>query len=107
MRSGRNGAKQRKLFSKPLRARVNTPVAFGVGIITVVVVSAVWFGVVHSSGPHRRTRATPATSTTTTILNVYARTAAGMLSQAVSGVPSRVYVPDSESDTVEVIDPAT
>jgi YVTN family beta-propeller protein len=38
---------------------------------------------------------------------VYAGTAAGMLSAAVAGDPERVYVPDSGSGTVEVIDPAT
>ena len=30
-----------------------------------------------------------------------------MLSPAVKGVPSRVYVPNSESNSVDVIDPAT
>jgi YVTN family beta-propeller protein len=30
-----------------------------------------------------------------------------MLGPAVRGVPERVYVPNSESDTVDVIDPAT
>jgi YVTN family beta-propeller protein len=39
--------------------------------------------------------------------SVYAGTAAGMLSDAVAGDPERVYVPDSGSGTVEVIDPAT
>ena len=38
---------------------------------------------------------------------VYSFTAPGDLSPAVAGVPERVYVPNSESNTVDVIDPAT
>lgn len=36
---------------------------------------------------------------------IYAGTAEGMLAPAAEGVPYRVYVPNSESDTVDVIDP--
>ena len=58
---------------------------------------------------------TPARSVTTasptpsppTPLNVYANDAAGMLSPNVAGMPSLVYVPDTESNVVNVIDPAT
>jgi YVTN family beta-propeller protein len=39
--------------------------------------------------------------------DVYAHTAAGDFSPAVAGVPSRVYVPNSESNTVDAIDPNT
>ncbi|HKN40324.1 MAG TPA: YncE family protein [Acidimicrobiia bacterium] len=38
---------------------------------------------------------------------VYAHTGPTDLSPAVAGVPTRVYVPNSESHTVDVIDPAT
>ncbi|HEV2773042.1 MAG TPA: hypothetical protein VGV57_09515, partial [Thermoleophilaceae bacterium] len=37
--------------------------------------------------------------------NVYAATRPGMLTGAARGVPYRLYVPNSESDTVDVIDP--
>ncbi len=40
-------------------------------------------------------------------VNIYAPTAAGMLAPAVVDVPSRVYVPNSLSNTVDVIDPNT
>ncbi len=40
-------------------------------------------------------------------VNIYASTAAGMLAPAVANVPSRVYVPNSLSNTVDVIDPNT
>jgi DNA-binding beta-propeller fold protein YncE len=39
--------------------------------------------------------------------NLYSNTAAGMLSPAVQGFPSRVYVPNSKGDTVDIIDPQT
>jgi len=39
--------------------------------------------------------------------DVYAATRPGMLSPVVKDFPSRVYVPNSMSDTVDVIDPAT
>ena len=38
--------------------------------------------------------------------NVYADAGAGMLAPAASDAPYRLYVPNSESDTVDVIDPA-
>jgi DNA-binding beta-propeller fold protein YncE len=39
--------------------------------------------------------------------NVYAATAAGMLSPAVAGVPFRIYVPNSDAGTLDVVDPGT
>jgi len=39
--------------------------------------------------------------------DIYAADRPGRLSDAVRGFPSRVYVPDTESDAVDVIDPAT
>jgi YVTN family beta-propeller protein len=39
--------------------------------------------------------------------NVYAATMTGLLSPAVAGIPERVYVPDSNTNTVTVIDPKT
>jgi YVTN family beta-propeller protein len=39
--------------------------------------------------------------------DIYAATRPGRLSETVAGIPSRVYVPNSHSDTVDVIDPAT
>ncbi len=39
--------------------------------------------------------------------NVYAATMSGVQSPSLDGVPARVYVPNSEAGTVEVIDPAT
>jgi len=50
---------------------------------------------------------TAATTITTTQPNVYAATRAGMLSEAVRDVPTRVYVPNGHDSTVSVIDPAT
>jgi YVTN family beta-propeller protein len=39
--------------------------------------------------------------------NIYAAAAPGKFAPAVAGFPARVYVPNSKSDTVDVIDPAT
>ena len=39
--------------------------------------------------------------------NLYAANAPGMLSPAVKNYPSRIYVPNSKSDTVDAIDPTT
>jgi len=39
--------------------------------------------------------------------NIYADAGPGMLSQAVRGMPYRIYVPESGGDTVTVIDPST
>ncbi len=39
--------------------------------------------------------------------NVYASTTSGQVSPALAGIPPRVYVPNSEAGTVDVIDPAT
>ncbi|HEX9234693.1 MAG TPA: hypothetical protein VF972_00255, partial [Actinomycetota bacterium] len=39
--------------------------------------------------------------------DVYAADRPGALSPVVKGFPSRIYVPNSDSDTVDVIDPAT
>ena len=40
-------------------------------------------------------------------LNLYAQTGVGKLSPSVADIPARVYVPNSESGTLTVIDPAT
>src|SRR5438132_9903198 len=59
------------------------------------------------SHPPTTRSTTQATTRTAASGNVYAHTGVGQLSPAVAGVPDRVYVPNSEADTVDVIDPAT
>ncbi len=72
------------------------------------------------AGPAARAASTTTTTTTTAPadpgrvatgagrgVDVYAFTRAGMLSRAVAGVPTRVYVPNSDSNTLDVIDPET
>jgi len=56
------------------------------------------------TAPARGADATPARAEASAS-NVYAGTGPGNLAPATKGVPSRVYVPNSESDTVTVIDP--
>jgi YVTN family beta-propeller protein len=67
------------------------------------------------SGAGPGTVGTPRGSTGTTlpapaptpVAGVYTHTGPADLSPAVAGVPGRVYVPNTESDSVDVIDPAT
>ena len=47
------------------------------------------------------------TAATASVANVYAHAGSGLLSPALSSVPPRIYVPESGSNTVAVIDPAT
>jgi YVTN family beta-propeller protein len=55
----------------------------------------------------RATSAGHATSATASNDTIYAATAAGDFSASVRGFPERVYVPNSRSGTVDVIDPKT
>jgi len=81
----------------------------------VALVMVMGFGIISSacSSSHHG-RSVPTTSvvastasTTSTTFNTYANARAGMFAPAVAGVPSRIYVPNSVSNTVDVIDPAT
>jgi YVTN family beta-propeller protein len=79
-------------------------------VLVVVVTSSSSRRPVRAAASGRRNvlHAAPTLRTpTSTTVDVYANAAAGHLSAAVQGVPSRVYVPNSESNTVDVIDPAT
>lgn len=53
------------------------------------------------------TTADPEGATSPLVVNVYQATEAGAVSPAVSGIPERVYVPNSASGTLDVIDPTT
>lgn len=56
--------------------------------------------------PQTVTTATPTTARPAP-LNLYAGTTAGKLSPAVADIPPRVYVPNSDANTLTVIDPTT
>ena len=63
-----------------------------------------------SSSPASSSTTTTAPSTTTTVaapLDIYAADRPNRLSPTVAAFPSRIYVPNSVSNTVDVIDPAT
>src|SRR6478672_3714208 len=53
------------------------------------------------------TTVAPTTTTQPKVTNVYEFTQAGMMSPAVQGDLSRVYVPNGGSNSVSVIDPTT
>ena len=60
-----------------------------------------------SPTPSPEASVTPPAAPTGTGTNIYAFAGVGDLSPAVAGVTTRVYVPNSESNTVMVIDPTT
>jgi YVTN family beta-propeller protein len=85
--------------------------------LAAVIVSGLMVASCSASGGHSpaaaRPRGTspratlPPRPTTSTSFNVYANATGGKFASAVQGVPARVYVPNSVSNTVDVIDPAT
>src|SRR5215813_10237015 len=101
-----------------LPKRLRTPPAIG---ITALLASAVLAAATSctsraagTSPPRHRASATPRSSSAspvrdarTTNLNVYDHTLQGDMSPALAGVPERVYVPNSESASIDVIDPRT
>jgi YVTN family beta-propeller protein len=49
----------------------------------------------------------PVAAVVATLANVYAGTLTGTLSPTVAGIPPRVYVPNSDAGTLDIIDPLT
>ncbi len=94
----------------PARPRIVLVLA-GLSVLSLVAVACSGGDETSSSVDQPSTTGAPTTTlpttTTTAAPNVYAATLAGMESDAVAGVPSRVYVPNGHSATVSVIDPAT
>jgi YVTN family beta-propeller protein len=76
---------------------------------TTVLVGALCACSAPSAGPERHPPSTTTTSgaSTATTVNIYAAAGANMFSPAVAGMPYRVYVPESASSYVDVIDPTT
>ena len=76
-----------------------------------LVVGGLLVGSCSSSGTHHAgstpSSSTVPASTTSTTFNTYANATVGKFAAAVAGDPARVYVPNSLSNTVDVIDPAT
>jgi YVTN family beta-propeller protein len=71
------------------------------------VVALVAVGCSRDGSSRARPAAAPAAAVEAKGVNVYAHTGPADLSPVVVGVPSRVYVPNSEDNSVDVIDPAT
>ena len=111
-------------MTRPRPARAGSAAAISLFAAAVITLAACAgsSGPTRAAGPRRSSTSTapattlPSTSTPSVPVgpmgggpgvNVYAQTAAGMLAPAVANVPSRVYVPNSASNTVDVIDPNT
>ncbi|MGN6377352.1 MAG: beta-propeller fold lactonase family protein [Gaiellales bacterium] len=129
MESDRESARMLARQARRSQIRRRRAVAGAVGVLVVLAVAALavpGFGrdshtgaggpaaaAIRRSTHHRSTppKSSPAaqdpSSGTADPLNVYAGTRPGMFSPAVKGMPERVYVPNSVSGTVSVIDPRT
>jgi YVTN family beta-propeller protein len=93
------------------------PLACSVGLMLLTVACADGSNASTSASSASDQSSRPTTTTTTSRVdpmtgagpgvNVYAHTGVGMLSPSVLGVPTRVYVPNSLSNSVDVIDPTT
>ena len=111
-------------MTRPLPARAGIAAATALSAVAIITLAAcaVSSGPTRAAGPRRSSTSTaptttlPSTSTTSGPagpmgggpgVNIYAPTAVGMLAPAVADMPSRVYVPNSLSNTVDVIDPNT
>jgi len=62
---------------------------------------------VHAQDVHAQNGPLPGMPPVLDPSDIYAADHVGQLSEAVRGIPERVYVPNSGSDTVDIIDPAT
>ena len=65
------------------------------------------FGVVHAAGAAAKLDILPGMPAVLDPTNIYSADGPGMLSPAVKNFPSRVYVPNSKGDTVDIIDPSS
>jgi YVTN family beta-propeller protein len=93
---------------RPYSKQVPRLVTLRLGLVGVLVAltacSTATSGTSARRGPVSSTTPTTIAPTAT---GVYDHTGPADLSPAVAGVPTRVYVPNTESDTVDVIDPTT
>ncbi len=75
-------------------------------VSAITVVSLLTFSL-HTAGASSKLNPLPGMPPVMDPANLYAANAPGMLSPTVKNDPSRIYVPNSKSDTVDIIDPAT
>lgn len=97
------------------------PAVVGLLVLAVVLVTASTLGIGTSAPQVATAASTPSPAPTEAFaaqpqaqpspapaaVNVYQSTISGQVSSRLAGVPERVYVPNSDSNTVFVIDPAT
>jgi YVTN family beta-propeller protein len=94
-------------YSKQVPRSVTVRLRLGLAVVLVALsaCSAVTSGT--NAAPHPTVSSSPPTTIAPKATGVYDHTGPADLSPAVAGVPSRVYVPNTENDSVDVIDPAT
>ena len=76
-------------------------------VLTLPFIAGFKLGVVQAAPAASKLVLLPGMPDVTDPSNLYSADAPGMLSAAVKGFPTRVYVPNSKSDSVDIIDPAT
>lgn len=86
----------------------------GAAAVAAATLCAVYFGersendaVVRAANSSTQVNVLPGMPPVQDPKNLYSADGAGMLSATVKGFPSRVYVPNSKGDTVDIIDPNT
>lgn len=90
-----------------MRFRFGSAATVEIAALFVLVIPTLLNSPAHAAGPADKTNALPGMPPVTNPSNLYAADGPGMLNPAVRSFPSLVYVPNTKSDTVDVIDPAT
>src|SRR5881409_1868887 len=78
----------------------------GAAVLAVLLAGTARFPVSHAAVTTAPTPAAVSAGRITRVANLYAAAAGPYLRRGVSGLPARVYVPNSQDGTVDVIDPA-
>src|SRR5881397_4293426 len=77
----------------------------GAAVLAVLLAGTARFPVSHAAVTTAPTPAAISVGRITRVANLYAAATEPYLRREVSGIPARVYVPNSEDGTVDVIDP--
>src|SRR5437870_12526802 len=80
-------------------------VVVGAAVLAVLLAGTARFPVSHAAVRTAPTPAAISVGRIARVANLYAAATEPYLRRAVSGIPARVYVPNSEDGTVDVIDP--
>ena len=92
----------------PKAARAGVPLVFTLALGVLYIGSFGNFApIVHAAAGQSKLNLLPGMPAVQDPANLYSATSPGMVSSVISSFPARVYVPNSKSDSVDIIDPAT